>query len=143
MENASKALIMAGAILIAIVIISLAILIFSNFSGAVKENTDLTDQEISQFNGKIIPYLGENVSGSQVNALIQTVRTINQTAIQEGSTDKRIEITYPAENGSDCKLDKDNTFSGISRKVKTGVYYKVEANYGTNGLINSIKVDNK
>ncbi len=37
MENASKALIMAGAILIAIMIISLGILVFSRMSSSAKK----------------------------------------------------------------------------------------------------------
>ena len=41
MENASKALIMAGAVLLALLIISLGVMIYNNYSKTVAENSDL------------------------------------------------------------------------------------------------------
>ncbi len=136
MENASKALIMAGAILIAVVIIALGTAIFRTMSNHVTSNTDLTEEQIAQFNGQISPYLGTQ-SGSYVNALIQRVRSINQTIINgEGiSGAKGITITYP--KGS---LNEQNTFNG-EKKVPTGVYYKVTESYAENGLINEVDVN--
>ena len=58
MENASKALIMAGAILIAILIISLGVYVFNNMSSTAKNSANMDKQEISNFNSKITPYLG-------------------------------------------------------------------------------------
>ena len=93
MENASKALILAGSILIAIIIISLGIVVFRNMSAPVQRESSLTEQQISAFNSKISPYLGESVSGSQVNALMQLVRTINTKAENENDTAKKITIS--------------------------------------------------
>ena len=45
MENASKALIIAGAILLAIVIISLGLIVVNNVRN-VTDNTNLSEQEI-------------------------------------------------------------------------------------------------
>ena len=53
MENASKALIMAGAILIAIMIISLGILVFSRMSSSAKSAANMDEQEISNFNSNV------------------------------------------------------------------------------------------
>ena len=50
MENASKALIMAGAILVAILIVSLGVLIFNNFSKSVKDSANMDEQAIANFN---------------------------------------------------------------------------------------------
>ena len=126
MENASKALIIAGSILIAIMIISLGIYIFKQYSSFAKENADLSEQEISAFNSKITAYLGEGISGSQVNALLQYCLANNMSAQQSGETYKCIEVTQ--KNGNilvEKEVEKEgNTY----QKVTTGTFYKVERN---------------
>ena len=144
MENASKALIMAGAILIAILIISLGVMVFRNMSNSVTTNSNLNQEEITAFNNQITPYVGNNVSGSQVNALIQTVRSINQSAITNNDSVKRVKITFPSSSGGTATLNTDNSSTeNASLTVKTGgTFYKVTANYGENGLIDTITVTN-
>lgn len=147
MENASKALIMAGAILIAIMIVSLGIMIFSNMSNSAKNAANMDEQEIANFNAKITPYTGESVSGSQVNALIQLVISIDNNAISSGELGRAVSITYPATSGgtntiSAGKTEIQYSAPSATRKVETGKgkYYKVNADYGSNGLINQITV---
>ena len=53
MENASKALIMAGSILIAIIIISLGIVVFRKMAGNVENESSLTKEQMASFNSKI------------------------------------------------------------------------------------------
>lgn len=126
MENASKALIIAGSILIAIMIISLGIYIFKQYSSFAKENADLSEQEISAFNSKITAYLGEGISGSQVNALLQYCLANNMSAQQSGETYKCIEVTQ--KNGNilvEKEVEKEgNTY----QKVTTGKFYTVGRN---------------
>ena len=147
MENASKALIMAGAVLIAILIISLSVLVYKNFSGSVKDSANMDEQEVANFNSKISPYLGDNVSGSQVNALIQLVVSINNSAISTNELGKSVSITYPSTGGNNTLSANSgglrNTNDGATRRVETGSgkYYKVQAGYGSNGLINQITVN--
>lgn len=129
MENASKALILAGSILIAIIIISLGIVVFRNMSAPVQREASLTEQQISAFNSKISPYTGESVSGSQVNALMQLVRTINTKAENENDTAKKITISY---NGT----------PGVTR-VETGNFYIVNAVPSDKGLLTTITVRDK
>ena len=85
MENASKALIIAGAILLAIVIISLGLIVVNNVRD-VTDNTNLSEQEIQSFNAKFIAYEGDNVSGSRVNSLIQQVISTNQASQSDGKS---------------------------------------------------------
>ncbi|MEE0865899.1 MAG: hypothetical protein U0L98_03780, partial [Clostridia bacterium] len=59
MENASKALIIAGAILLAILIISLGILIFSQAQDTVG-SVNMSEQEMMAFNNKFTAYEGTN-----------------------------------------------------------------------------------
>ena len=88
MENASKALIIAGAILLAILIISLGIMIYQQASGVVNNNS-MTEVDVSTFNSKFEQYLGSNVRGAQVNALINTVNTNNMS---QDDTSKKVAV---------------------------------------------------
>ena len=82
MENASKALIIAGAILLAILIISLGIMIYQQASGVVNNNA-MSEVDINSFNQKFIQYTGTNVRGAQVNALLNQIQTkMNQDKLQ-------------------------------------------------------------
>lgn len=146
MENASKALIIAGAILISILIVSLGVLIFNRMGGAAKEAANMDEQEVANFNSKITPYVGKNISGSQVNALIQLVISLDNSAKSSGDATKAVSITYPLEAGgtNTISFSGGSDVSGITgvKRVKTGsgIYYTVTATYGDNGLINTIVV---
>lgn len=149
MENASKALIIAGAILISILIISLGVLIFNKMGHSAKQAANKDEQEIANFNSKITPYVGDNISGSQVNALIQLVISIDNSAISSGDLSKAVSITYKSTNNKTNTISVNaskqlkDSVGDATRKVNTGagIYYKVKAAYGDNGLINSITVN--
>ena len=85
MENASKALIIAGAILLAIVIISLGLIVVNNTRGTV-DKSNLSEQEIQSFNAKFTAYEGDSVEGSRVNSLIQQVISTNQSTSDSGNS---------------------------------------------------------
>ena len=133
MENASKALIIAGAILLAILIISLGILIFNQAQDTVG-SVNMDEQEIMAFNNKFTQYEGESVRGSQVNALAQAVLANNQSAKNNGDSDtKGIKMVIL---GNELKADgSSQTFT----RVPTGTYYNVEFKY-QNSLVNEITV---
>lgn len=94
MENASKALIIAGAILLAIVIISLGLIVVNNVRSTA-DNTNLSEQEIQSFNAKFIAYEGSGVTGSRVNTLIQQVISTNQATADKGGSEF-IFIKFPS-----------------------------------------------
>ena len=129
MENASKALIIAGAILLAILIISLGIMIYQQASGVVNNNS-MTEVDVSTFNAKFEQYLGANVRGAQVNALINTINTNNMS---QDDTSKKVTIkgnTTTTAQAPDYKKD-----------YKTGSTYKVTVTKNTKGgLISEITI---
>ena len=133
MENASKALIIAGSILIAIMIISLGIVIFNRFGDSAKKMANMDKQEIAAFNSKITPYVGENVSGSQVNTLLQYCLSVNMSAKQSGNTYQVITV-----DGATSLNESSTTYN----KVPTGsrVSYTVTAEQDSNGLMTSITI---
>lgn len=127
MENATKALLIAAAILIAIVIITLGVFVLGQGSNMVKENSDLSGVEVSTFNQKFEQYFGEKVRGVNVKALLTTIKNNNDT---NDDDTKQVHIT------NDSVINEDGT-----KPVKTGKVYKVEASKYTNGgLISEIKV---
>ena len=130
MENASKALIIAGAILLSILIITLGILIFQQAQDTIN-SVDMSDAEKTAFNNKFLPYEGENVRGSQVNALAQAVLTNNQSAKDNGeSATKGVTVSGAITIAADGST---TTFT----RVPSGTMYKVTFTY-KDSMVNSI-----
>ena len=129
MENASKALIIAGAILLAILIISLGILIYNQASSVVTSNT-MSEVDIQTFNNKFTQYGGQQ-RGSAVRALIQQIQSSNAA---------------PENKGRQVKLDSAGSVTSLDDSdLTTGEMYKVTYTFSTsgtnNGLIDTIKID--
>ena len=119
MENASKALIMAGAILLAILIISLGVMVFRNMSNSVVNDTSLDKQTITAFNSKIQAYVGDNKTGSQVNTLRDIVISINNNAkVQGGSLQNVKEMTIGGAPAVTYNIDSNEVYiSGTKADV--------------------------
>ena len=89
MENASKALIIAGAILIAILLISVGIMVMNSTSGVTDQVGGQMDAlGVQQFNSKFDPYLGTNKTANDVKGLISAVIASN------GSTGVTVTVRY-------------------------------------------------
>ena len=131
MENASKALIIAGAILLAILIISLGIMIYNQASGVVDSNA-MDEVAVTSFNEKFRQYEGQNIRGANVKALINSIAQNNLS--NQGDTSKQITLVF--DNADKGKITTSN---GIS--VQTGKSYKVECEADTqSGYITTVKV---
>lgn len=118
MENASKALIMAGAILIAILLISAGLIILNSTDGVrdqSKQASDLLEVEI--FNSNFTKYCGERVLGSKVKEL------------------QNFTNSYRAANGGTGPTVFPNGITIIPSK-----YYTVEPSYDDNGYVTTITV---
>ena len=77
MENASKALIIAGAILIAILLITIGIVLVNSGKDITETGaTQVASQNIQAFNSQFTQYEG-TIKGSQVKSLIEQVRANN------------------------------------------------------------------
>lgn len=85
MENASKALIIAGAILIAIVLITLGVVILQQGDKTTGTGeTALNSREIESFNSQFQKYEGTKVSGTNVKALINAINSNNAAQTTSG-----------------------------------------------------------
>lgn len=113
MENASKALIIAGAILVSILIVGLGVIIYNNVSG-IASGTNLDSQEITAHNSPFEGYFGDYVSGSNVRALITQVQANNSAAQRN---DEKI--------GNYIYVIDDSNTAVTSSSIRTGQMYKV------------------
>lgn len=130
MENASKALIIAGSVLIAILVISLGLLIFKSTSGTTDQTQELGETlEIQQFNSQFLKYCGDSVKGSQVRILCEVI--IAHNANSEDS--KKVKI---------FNTDDVNEISTKRNSIKTNQSYKVTQHINKpTGLIDYITVE--
>ena len=125
MENATKALIMAGAILIAILLIGVGILILRSTNGMEKQVDSVSSaMEVKTFNSQFEQYVGTNIPAVQVKSLISTVNASNAQN-SAGSSERPRKVT----------LDGVTSISGV-----TASYYSVIPSYGTSGYINKITI---
>ena len=142
MENASKALIIAGAILLSILLISLGIMIYNQASGVVDSNA-MDEVSVSSFNQKFRQYEGNNVRGSNVNAMINTIIQNNLT--NSGDKSKQVIINC---SGLTSGTDWTGTlYSGTepqttkSGSAMTGKSYKVSCSTDSkSGYVDKITI---
>lgn len=83
MENASKALLMAGGILIALLIISSLVLLFNQLeTHEDAETAQKRIEQVSKFNNQFIAYDGrEDITLNELYSLYNKIESINQKAL--------------------------------------------------------------
>lgn len=130
MENASKALIIAGAILLSILIIGLGMVIFNQAKDALS-NTGMDQQKISAFNDKFEAYEGD-INGTKVKALLDLVK--NNNAVVEAES--KIEVEVNGIDGVTIATNKKYDQAEIAKAkngFKPGKTYNVVFGYNTSG----------
>ena len=144
MENASKALIIAGAILLAIAIIGIGMYVFNMASNTVNQ-ANMSGQEKTAYNSEFTSYEG-NQTGTTVKALIDTIRTHNLT--NKDDLSKQIVYSLGAKDStaSNCTNHAGDTAQGTTittankTAITAGTTYVVSFGYSTTGLIKNINV---
>ena len=141
MENASKALIIAGAILLAILIISLGILIYNQAADITNSNS-MSSLELTQFNSQFTQYNG-NQRGSVVNSILNQVIASNSL---EENKERPIQVVYKAgSSGTETtQISSGGTSITGTQTYSSGVTYEISCSYSTsgnnNGLVNKITI---
>lgn len=122
MDNASKALIMAGAVLIAVILVSLGMLLISSGQTQVEDAINMSDANaVAAFNNQFLQFQGEQ----RGTAVIQLYNRIM------ASNEKHIETVQI--NGGDADAGDIN---GVIRNNK----YTVSFQYA-DGLISNVIVE--
>ena len=139
MENASKALLIAGAILIAIVLISLGVIILQQ-GQEVSKNANMSEAQIAAFNAKFTQFEGRNVRGSVVK---QLYRTVLQNNIAEKDATKKVSIALGtgASAPSAVTAMATNATQLPAAIGDSGQVYNVACTYSTTtGLITTVTI---
>lgn len=133
MENASKALLIAGSVLIVLLLIGIGMLIYSRATGVIDTAAStMNSQEIQAFNSQFTPYEG-NQKGASIRSLISKV--IANNATYKDSENRQVYIIYGEETKEATNLSK------ISAAMNTGKTYKVTFTEYNNGLIKKITIE--
>ncbi len=119
MENATKALIIAGAVLISILLISVGIMVFNAANDPLNQAQNSSEaQAITMFNESFQQYLGTSITGQQAKNLISAINSSNAK-----NADHQVSLT------------------GVTKvsQISTKNHYKAEETV-TNGYITAIDI---
>lgn len=121
MDNASKALIMAGAILLAVAIVGLGVYLFSLSQGLIDTaESSLSGLSVTLQNNELVKYEGQR-RGSEIRQLINSVNYLKND--------------WP----ENLTLDGDTT---TTANVKSGKLYDVTvATDATSGYVNKVTIN--
>ena len=133
MENASKALIIAGAILISIVLIGIGVLIVNSTGGITDEvGQQFSSQEKEAFNRQFETYESTSTNAGNARALLSRVISSNATNKDSG---KLVKV-----NAGSGDKDTAADISTIRSELNNSYKYKIELVYSAGGLVNVIKI---
>lgn len=131
MENASKALIIAGAILLAILLITLGILVYNQAAGVIN-NDSMNAVEMQQFNQQFTQYEGSQ-RGVTIRSLLQSILANNSSA---DSDERRVTVS-----GVLGDLERaDRSIDDLLGEVENGSTYIVTCTYNDQGLVENIDI---
>ena len=148
MENATKGLMIAGAILIAIVLIGIGVFLVSQAQGFMDQGGQQFDEMTrTSFNSPFESYSGVR-SGSEIRALISRVNSSNLTAAREGTyAEQGIKLIFVSDGGTQYTVDgtvadyQSATANRASNAANTGKRYFVSLGYkNSTGLIRVIAI---
>ena len=128
MENASKALLIAGSVLIAILLIAFGMKIFNSTSGTASQlGGTMQTIEMATFNSKFTQYVGTGKSRSQVMSLLNQIIANNAT-----------NTLHPV------KVNTSNDIASKMNSLVEGKYsISIDSTGGyTNGYVSNITIKN-
>lgn len=136
MENASKALLIAGAILIVILLIAVGMMVYQGAQGSINRAIgSMSSTEKDIHNKQFEAYLGSNISGSRVRDLISKV-------ISNNGGDDNVEVSINYSNAASAAAaavtgELSNIMSNVTTSARAS--YTVNAQYN-DGVITEITI---
>lgn len=128
MENASKALIIAGAIILSILIIGLGMFIFQKANSAT-EGADLSSQKVKAYNSVFEQYVGTQ-TGINVKALLDEVRSHNLANASDAYLNIDVQgSSQAATTTPPTAAVTAATVNTIRAKIQNGKSYTVDFGY--------------
>ena len=170
MENASKALIIAGAILISILLIAISMYVYTSAQGTVTQaGAQMTAQEKDMYNAKINSYVGNSKAGIDVKSLIDAVISSNNANMEDSGKFIAIEAKNIGNNvaftgtgaptwsnngtkiGDEGHAKNDSSYvngnskymSTLKSAINTGKRYDISVDTSSTGLIIKVTITEK
>lgn len=145
MENASKALIIAGAILLAIAIIGVGMFVFQQVSGIITDNSDFSSKEIDAYNQPFTVYEGTNVKGTNAKSLCSKINSHNLAAKDPSElivlVDGEVEAQVPAPTAEGAAGTTSTDINKIKNSILSGKTYTVTIATDPNtGFVSSVGI---
>lgn len=158
MENASQALIIAGAILLAILIIAIGMFIFNTASTRIKSGANEIDKQSIQAQNTIYQnYMDKRIKGSEVRTFLEKINTSVANAEAKKAVSLDIQFGEPAPNVSqggapvsEMSEDTEDAYKAYSsaiinlrRSIKSNENYKIiedDTKRTKEGLIKAVKL---
>lgn len=141
MENASKALIIAGAILLSIAIIGIGMYVYQMAASTI-DSADMSGQQVTAYNSEFVKYEGTQ-KGTNVRALCDAVISHNTTNSSDNTKQILVvnnqELTGKNDEAEDQVLASTAIYT-IKNGINAGSTYKVTFNYSKSGLIKKIGI---
>lgn len=131
MENASKALVMAGTLLISIIVINALLYMFNHLTGYQRTaQTVSTERQISEFNKEYTSF-EKNLYGSELLSLVNKAVDYNTKYQNDGYVPITIKLTVVTGTGlnNNTSLVKSGTYSinsKTSNVVSNGLLVQIE-----------------
>ncbi len=138
MENASKALIIAGAILLSILIIGLGMFIYQQASGAM-EGANMDSEKANAYNQKFKNYEG-TISGTNARALYEAIASHNRVNTDDFSQ----QVTLTIDGGAIAEgtvFEPDSEATIATNTLKAGRTYSVTFAYNKSGYITKCNIE--
>lgn len=118
MENASKALVMAGGILIALMILGSLVLLFSNLQDYQNKTDASTKQsQIAKYNSQFEPYNKENLTLMELKSLYNKIISNNER-YPEYEIEQNIETVYPNISDEFSTISEDDKIKSVFKCTK-------------------------
>ena len=143
MENASKALIIAGAILLSIAIIGIGMAVYQMAASTINQ-AKMSGQEIDAYNAKFIKYEGIQ-TGSTVKTLCEVIRLHNIENEDDVSKQITLTLAAPTADAGDGSAAGSTTaeITTLKSQIKAGAKYTVSFGYTSTGMIKNIGLGSK
>ena len=137
MDNAAKALLLAGGILIGILIISLSMYMYTQFQDVYSDNMRLKDSyEKTSFNSFFTKY-GEDISGADAYNILSRVYESNNDYDDIAEViDVNGDAGFSVDSSDTNYYEKVFYFSEFFHET-----YKYSYTYGNDGVISTITID--
>lgn len=149
MENASKALIIAGAILLSILLISLGIMVYNNAKGTISD-ANLDAEQAQAFNTKISQYCGNKKSATDMNSLMDAISASNGAQSKVSAAQRHYIAVTASDSGissyvsGDTSITINSSNDGLSStsypSFDAGISYKATYKTDASGYINQVTI---